>query len=394
MRKYIKLIKVIEMKVLIIARGYPTVKYKMNGIFEFDQARALTKMGVDVVYAAIDMRSFRRWRKWGIEKKIIEGVKVYAINIPCGRIPKRILYGVGLSGLKYLYSKIVKEQGEPDVIHSHFAAINYIAGKFKSSIGIPVVMTEHLSAMMNSDIDTLLFDIAGSAYSNADRLITVSPELKSIIEKRFNIEAEYIPNIVDTTLFRFEPQNLINDSTFKFISIGGLIERKRMDLTIESFIKVFKNNDKVSLTIFGEGPERPKLEELIKENKMEERITLMGMQSRKDISEYLKESDCFVLASQAETFGVVYIEALACGVPVIGTKCGGPESFVDKNNGILIPTNKQEALEEAMIYMYQNIDKYQRENISSQTNELFSEEIVANKIMGIYRSVTTNQKRN
>lgn len=382
------------MKVLIIARGYPTVKYKMNGIFEFDQARALTKMGVDVVYAAIDMRSFRRWRKWGIEKKIIEGVKVYAINIPCGRIPKRILYGVGLSGLKYLYSKIVKEQGEPDVIHSHFAAINYIAGKFKSSIGIPVVMTEHLSAMMNSDIDTLLFDIAGSAYSNADRLITVSPELKSIIEKRFNIEAEYIPNIVDTTLFRFEPQNLINDSTFKFISIGGLIERKRMDLTIESFIKVFKNNDKVSLTIFGEGPERPKLEELIKENKMEERITLMGMQSRKDISEYLKESDCFVLASQAETFGVVYIEALACGVPVIGTKCGGPESFVDKNNGILIPTNKQEALEEAMIYMYQNIDKYQRENISSQTNELFSEEIVANKIMGIYRSVTTNQKRN
>ena len=382
------------MKVLIIARGYPTVKYKMNGIFEFDQARALTKMGVDVVYAAIDMRSFRRWRKWGIEKKIIEGVKVYAINIPCGRIPKRILYGVGLSGLKYLYSKIVKEQGEPDVIHSHFAAINYIAGKFKSSIGIPVVMTEHLSAMMNSDIDTLLFDIAGSAYSNADRLITVSPELKSIIEKRFNIEAEYIPNIVDTTLFRFEPQNLINDSTFKFISIGGLIERKRMDLTIESFIKVFKNNDKVSLTIFGEGPERPKLEELIKENKMEERITLMGMQSRKDISEYLKESDCFVLASQAETFGVVYIEALACGVPVIGTKCGGPESFVDKNNGILIPTNKQEALEEAMIYMYQNIDKYQRENISSQTNELFSEEIVANKIIGIYRSVTTNQKRN
>src|SRR5690554_6885050 len=124
MRKYIKLIKVIEMKVLIIARGYPTVKYKMNGIFEFDQARALTKTGVDVVYAAIDMRSFRRWRKWGIEKKIIEGVKVYAINIPCGRIPKRILYGVGLSGLKYLYSKIVKEQGEPDVIHSHFAAIN------------------------------------------------------------------------------------------------------------------------------------------------------------------------------------------------------------------------------------------------------------------------------
>lgn len=79
------------MNVLIIARGYPTNKYKMNGIFEFDQAKALVEAGHNVFYAAIDLRSLRRWRKWGIERKSIDGVNIYAINIPCGRIPKIVL---------------------------------------------------------------------------------------------------------------------------------------------------------------------------------------------------------------------------------------------------------------------------------------------------------------
>jgi len=67
-----KLIKIGEVKrgkvmyVLFIARGYPTNKYKTYGIFEFDQAKALAKQGHKVVYAAIDLRSIRRWRKWDL----------------------------------------------------------------------------------------------------------------------------------------------------------------------------------------------------------------------------------------------------------------------------------------------------------------------------------------
>jgi hypothetical protein len=107
------------MRVLIVARGYPTKKYKMNGIFEFDQAKALVYSGVNVVYAAIDMRSIRRWRKWGIETKIVNGVKIYAINLPLGRIPKQLLRVISKFGLIYLYKKIINEQGKPDIIHAH-----------------------------------------------------------------------------------------------------------------------------------------------------------------------------------------------------------------------------------------------------------------------------------
>ena len=56
------------MYILIVASGYPTEKYKLNGIFEFDQAVALSKMGHKVIYACVDLRSIRRKRKWGFEQ--------------------------------------------------------------------------------------------------------------------------------------------------------------------------------------------------------------------------------------------------------------------------------------------------------------------------------------
>ena len=83
------------MFVCVVARGYPTNKYEMNGIFEFDQARALNQLGHKVIFVAIDLRSLRRWRKWGIEHFIKDGVEIYAINIPLGRLPHNVLRYVG-----------------------------------------------------------------------------------------------------------------------------------------------------------------------------------------------------------------------------------------------------------------------------------------------------------
>ena len=69
------------MKVLIVARGYPTEKYKMNGIFEFDQAKALVQAGHKVIYAAVDVRSIRRWRKWDYKGLYNTCCKVEPISI-------------------------------------------------------------------------------------------------------------------------------------------------------------------------------------------------------------------------------------------------------------------------------------------------------------------------
>ncbi|NLA43428.1 glycosyltransferase, partial [Candidatus Saccharibacteria bacterium] len=142
-----------EMRVFIVARGYPTDKYKMNGIFEFDQAKALARAGVDVVYAAVDVRSLRRWRKWGLDKKTIEGVRVYAVNIPCGRVPKRLLRLISVITLRRLFSRIVKKYGRPDIVHSHFINQGYFTVSALKKEGVPIVHTEHYSGMNKTTLD-------------------------------------------------------------------------------------------------------------------------------------------------------------------------------------------------------------------------------------------------
>ena len=67
---------------MLVTRGCPCEKYPRNGIFEFDQAKALAKAGCKVVYVAVDMRSIRRWRKCGINHFVKNGVSVYIIKIP------------------------------------------------------------------------------------------------------------------------------------------------------------------------------------------------------------------------------------------------------------------------------------------------------------------------
>lgn len=370
------------MYILIVASGYPTDKYRGIGIFEFDQAKALAEAGHKIIYAAVDVRSIRRWRKWGFESFEKEGVTVEAINIPGGRIPKRALNLMQTLGFKSLYNRVVKKHGKPDIVHAHFTGPGYVAAKLKNQISLPLVITEHSSAINRNDIDRHLFNTAGFAYENADALIAVSSTLKNIIKDKFGLEVIYIPNIVDTDLFVNESRR--QDYHYNFISVGNLILGKRMDLTIEAFYNAFKDQPNIRLTIFGEGPERTKLENMINQYELSNRITLMGMQPREIIADHLRSSNCFVLASRTETFGVAYAEALAAGVPVIATRCGGPEEFVHEENGVLIEVDDAKALTNAMLEMYNTSNRFDKEKISKEIIEKFSPQAIAEQLTDVY----------
>ena len=93
---------------------------------------------------------------------------------------------------------------------------------------------------------------------------------------------------------------------------------------------------------------------------MEKQIKLLGRLSRLRTAEEVKNSDAFVLASVNEPFGVVYIEALACGKPVIGSRNGGAEFIINSSNGLLVDVDNREQLAKAMKYLYDNINGYDR----------------------------------
>lgn len=373
------------MYTLFITRGYPTDKYKLNGIFEFDQAQALAAQGIKVVYLAIDLRSLLRSRKWGVEQKVINGVNVMAINLPIGGVSKSLLARISELALMYLYNKVEKEYGRPDIIHAHFTTYGYIAIKLKDKLNVPLVITEHSSHINTNPINKDIYKLAKCAYNGSDSLIAVSPSLSKTIYDKFSKKSLYIPNIVDVETFKYEIKQ--DSEFFTFTSTGNLNDVKRMDLLIKAFAIAFKDINNVRLTIFGDGPNKQDLENLISNLDLENVVNLMGLCSRQAIANHLQKSDCFVLASKSETFGVAFIEALAVGVPVISTKSGGPEIFINKNNGLLVDLNNVNQLAASMKFMYNNVGNYNRKEISKLTHNNYGAKHVADKIINEYQKV-------
>ena len=169
------------MKIIVVGRCYQSLGKNTLGLFEFDQAKALAAMGHTVFLAGIDLRSFRRKRKWGILFGEKEGVKWFVIAIPIGAVPLRMKCLIGKKALNVLYKKIFANKDKPDIIHAHFTDMGFIASDLAKKQNIPLVITEHSSLINRDKIEPSLFKIAYCGYNSATQIVSVSNALKEKI---------------------------------------------------------------------------------------------------------------------------------------------------------------------------------------------------------------------
>lgn len=375
------------MKVAIVSRGIPEPQNPMNGIFEWDQALALKNAGVDVVFIVLDLRSIRRKRKLSTHTFLKDGIQVVYGSSPLGAVPAPVFYTLGRLKLRKLLRYTIDNYGKPDIVHGHFTDIGAIAASECKNMGIPCVVTEHSSSMNLDKLSAYTRFMAKRAYGNADRLIAVSEKLKHRIEEHFNKTAEIIPNVVDVESIKFNKSIPKRKSEkIVFVSTGSLLTRKGHDLLVSSFASLPKGI--AELIIVGEGPEKENLQRQISSLGLEDSIKLVGLKTRVEISEIYSKADCFVLASRRETFGVVYIEAMLAGLPVIATRCGGPEDFVNESNGILIDTDNEQQLAEALNMMIYKVKAFNKEIMHSYVLNAFGPSAVAYKLLNIYNRLS------
>ncbi|MCM1044012.1 MAG: glycosyltransferase [Candidatus Gastranaerophilales bacterium] len=375
------------MKILIIARGYPVSRKKPYGIFEFDQATALARAGHEVFYLSLDIRSIRRVRRLGTYELKKEGVLIHNTSFPCGRVPERIKEYVARRILRKQYQVLVNKYGNPDIIHAHFLEYGYYAVKELKKTGIPIIITEHSSQISEDVLTKAVYRMGKGCYREADKLICVSTALAKRIADQFGVRnSVVVPNIVDTEIFRYEEKKRSVDC-FTFACVASLIPLKRIAFLVEVFADVVKMFPKIQLIIVGDGSEKKRIKRVIVEHGIDDKVFLAGQQKREAIKHIFDKSDCFILPSSSETFGVAYIEAMASGLPVIATKCGGPEDFVDDSNGILVEVDNKTELYEAMVEMIQNRHKYDSRRIATDITERFSGSKIASQIVMEYRKV-------
>lgn len=369
------------MTILILSTGIPSERYPLEGIFAFDQAKALHNAGVDVVFLSVDLRSIRRIRHWGYTHGTKEGIQWYNISVPVGPlywIHKRISRSVVCS----LYRKVFKDK-KPDIIHAHFASnfAYYLGQKYN----IPYVITEHSSSVNRDDLPVAVIDELKLYYGNAERVISVSSALGKRIQNYTGIVCRVIPNIIDTHLFACVKR--VPHCGFNLVTTSNLIPLKRTINILQTIPNVLTAGCKVHLDIIGEGPMKGELLRFVAEKGIENNITIHGLLKRDEISKIYANADCFVLPSTTETFGVAYVEAMAAGLPVIATRCGGPEDFVNASNGVLIDVDNLQQLEDAILYMYDHHQEYGERAIRSSALKLFSPEVIATKLVNLYSEI-------
>lgn len=366
------------MYILEVSYGCPSEKYPSNGNFQLDQARALAGCGHKVVFAALDMRSFRRWRRWGLYCHSVDGIPVYEYSFPMGPFADALRRKLAASGFERLLDRVAREKGRPDIVHVHFAdtAVSIVEACRKR--GIPYVVTEHASSIMDDEKAAGQAEMMRYVYENAAAVIAVSPALASQIEKFTGVKAEVVDDIVDTGIFRLERQEKTDG--FRFVSAGHAEYRKGFDVLVAAFSRVCAVRDDCQLAIMGDGAELENIKRQIAGLGLMDKVCCTGYFRRGEFARKLNESDCFVLASRHETFGVVYAEAMCCGVPVIATRCGGTEGFIGAEDGLMVDVDDVAGLAKTMLSICEDVQKYDKAAIARRAHERFSPDAVGVRI--------------
>ena len=389
--------------VLEVSWGCPSDKYPLNGLFQFDQAKALHDIGEKIVFLALDMRSFRRIRKWGYNRFEKAGIPVIEYNFPWGPFSPELKYKAQDFSFARAIRRIEKEFGTPRCIHVHCCQQAISVTDYCEQNNVPYVVTEHITPLNEGDA---IEKRKEKALKGARTVIAVSNALARDVKRNYGADSVVIPNIVDLSEFKYSDarhEQQKSDSqpsdTFEFLSAASANHGKGFDVLVKAYAKLISEyantlsgketplSSNTHLTIMGDGPELPIIKDLASELGITNNITFTGSYVRKDFAEYLAKSDCFVLPSRSETFGIVYIEALATGTPVIATRCGGPEDFVDDTNGILVPVDDVDALAVAMKEMVQDGKDTERrfglehmKLVSETCKEKFAPESVAKEV--------------
>ncbi|UOO77152.1 glycosyltransferase [Neisseria sp. Dent CA1/247] len=384
------------MHVLIIPSWYPSSPTDINGIFFRQQAHALQRAGLKVGVIAPVFRSLRGEPAsivtggYGQRYHLDEGIPTYLHKsmyfFPHTRLDRLRWLTAGMR----LFRRYVRENGLPDILHAH--SMNHagiLAHKIHQTTGIPYVLTEHSSALaLNRTRKWQRKGMRESAKQCAAR-IAVSRDFCRLLEKEYpGLDWQYIPNILPAKFFQsFHLDGKPKNQDFTFCSVANLKRSKGFDILLPAFADALKKHPNLKLKIGGSGLFEAQLHKMTEELGIDHAVTFLGKLQNEEVLDLMRSSDAFVLASRYETFGVVFIEALSQGLPVVATRCGGPNALITPEKGLLVPTENQEALAEALVSLYENRHRYDPEALRKSCLEEFGEQSVVRQIIEQYRRV-------
>jgi N-acetyl-alpha-D-glucosaminyl L-malate synthase BshA len=403
--------------ILVIASAFPRYQGDLSGNFVYELAKRLNEKEFEIIVLTPHHPDTKL-------KETVDGMNVYRFPYFYPFKYQKLVYGGGvsyniknsylakiqvplffLSELFYAFKIIRKEK--IDVIHSHWLVPQGLVGAIcKRIFGIAHIATVH-----GSDVNTIkkskFFSLICSfIIHNSDKITANSNYTKNIvlsIDNKAKNKVEVVPMGIDINRFKSEDNTNLKEvlgAEYLILSVGRLIDWKGTKYLIKAMKEVIKKFPNSKLVIGGNGPEKGNLERLTEELNLKKNVIFAGYIEDIDLPEYYGFADVFCLPSinlngQTEALGVVLLEAMACGTPVIGSDVGGiPDIIKDGYNGFLVSEKSPEGLADKIIELVSNEKMAEEFSINGLkiVKERFSWEIVTERFYRLYEQILEEER--
>ena len=373
-----------KIRVLHIPTWYPSEKNPVLGLFVHEHVKA-TALFADVVVLYNEGWDNSIRGLYQIKEQVEDGIRTLRVRYRRRPISK-ISYFLYLWSIFVAFKKLLKGGWKPDLIHAHVYRAGVPAVLLGKKYNLPVIVTEHYTGFPRGLIKGLERWKAKFAFENATLVCPVSEDLAKHIKKlgikaRFNI----VPNVVDLNLF-YPPKEIEEHEEKRLLTVAFLTPKKGIPYLLQALAMLKEKRGDFVLDIVGDGPNRKEYEEMTKKLGLEDKVFFHGIKPKVEVAKFMRRADIFVLPSLVETFGVVVIEAMACGKPVIATNIGGPNEIINEETGILVPSGNAEALKDAIDFMLDHYVSYNAQRISNYVTQRYSPEKVGKEFYSLYTS--------
>ena len=282
-----------------------------------------------------------------------------------------------------------------DVLHAHYAiphaASAWIAGEMLADEKLPVVTTLHGTDITLVGLHPSFHRITQFTIQKSNGITAVSEFLKEQTVRDFSVlsdRIDVIPNFVDTRFYHPDKEpchraSLALEGEAILMHVSNFRPVKRVTDVVEIFARV-NSELPARLVMVGDGPERPAARERASALGVEDRVLFLGKHD--SVDELLSCADLFLLTSDAESFGLAALEAIASGAPVVGSNAGGIVEVVpDGVAGFLHPVGDLEAMANSAIRLLKDRDLFER--FQTVGRELAIERFSAERVVPQYEAL-------
>ncbi len=289
--------------------------------------------------------------------------------------------------------RAMERWGPFHLVHAHVSYPGgWIALQLRREFGLPYVVTEHMAPFPLASYRAPgggLPPYIREPLEQADAVMAVSGPYADRLASHRLARPEIVPNVVDERLFPLTPRS--ERSRFVFFTACHMEERKGVRELLRAAAHVRRELPaaewgRLRFRLAGEGPAANAFRREAERLGLGDSVAWLGHLSQEGVRHELAACDAFALASRDESFGIVFLEAMASGRPSIATACGGPEWILTPETGIVVPVGDEPRLADALLAMVREPNRFDPSAIRASFDRRFHRRVVVDRLESVYRS--------